>query len=227
MAHHEIPLERRTLHGHFSRGPRADPDRRFGRLHLVRVSQFRLAHGRARALCGAPRRRTRRRARADRARPGSRGTGRADARGRDRRGPHRSRWCDAGRRLEHAAQRSARLRRGRDVHASLGARRGCRQRALGLGTRGRTAPVSRSDRDAAGRAGHPLDRASALRAAATSTARSSSPGRRSSSRSRSTARSYRRATGTLRRATARSRSSRSRRPWSGPSSHLRCATISR
>ncbi len=175
-----------------------------------------------------PRGRARRGPRADRARRGARRTGRSDARGSDRRGADRRVGRHAGRRLEHAAQRAARrrtkARRSRciwaldaDAGSGVDPSRGARSRSIrssaSSGCR-RTSPASTRPR----LRGH---------AAGTSTARSSSPERRSTSRSRSTERSSRPATGTRPRGTARSPSSRSRRPWSGRSSRSRCATISR
>ena len=121
----------------------------------------------------------------------------------------------AGRRLEHAAQRAARRRRtARLSRSTVDARRRRRRRPRPSPGGGRAAPVPRRDRDAAGRAGDPPDGSAASLRRATSTARSSSQGRRSSCRSRSTVRSSPRATGTRPRGTARSRSSRSRRPSS-------------
>ena len=181
---HELPFERRTLHGHFSRDLEpvlTDRPRRLG------------------ALRDAERRLVARRRDAVRADVVARGR-RARARRPDR-GARRHRGPDARR-----ADRRGRARPvGRDVRRRCFAFAGISQTA----SASRSWPprsaraVSRRDGHAARRARRAFDDRRRGRRAGTSTARSSSPARRSSCRSPSTVRCSPPATGTRRRATAR------------------------
>ena len=191
---HELPLERRYLHGHFSRD--LEPVVEIDPGDSVEFSRAERAAGTSRATSSSSRG-PRARRRATRS-PGpiscaARGPARRSS-VRDRRGRGPAPWgvtC-----TEDATTRST-------GSSADGVGRALERFEIDARA------VPRRAGHAAARAGRALDRSRRGAGAGTSTARSSSPGRRSTCRSRSTARSSRPATGTPRRATARSRGTRS------------------
>ena len=216
VALHEIPLERRTLHGHFSRDLEpiltVDPgdsiafaclnagwrdaagDRVDFRLEATSATPATRSSARSRSEARTPARRWR--SGSTRCRVGAWGV--TDAGGSS---------TPLNERLGLVDGETVVLDWELDADAGVGSRP--------ARSRGRLAAVPRRDRHAARRAAASTRRRRLVRAAGTSTARSSSRARRCSCRSRSTARSSRPATATPRRATARCRSSRSRRRSSG------------
>ena len=142
---HEIPLERRTLHGHFSRD--LEPILTVDSGDSIAFSCLNAGWRRRdeRALRRADRRRrARRRPRAHRPGRGARRARRPDARGSHRRGSRRAMGRHGRGRLAHAAQRAARRLEGETATLRLDARRG---RAASAATR--TAGRSRCGRSSA------------------------------------------------------------------------------
>ena len=156
MALHEIPLERRTLHGHFARDLEpiltVEPGDSIA-FSCLNAGWRTAEHERVSGPTGG---RARRRARVDRPDRGPRRASRTDAGGRDRRGSDRLGRRHRGRRLvtrrSTIGSVSARAR----PSLSNGRSTRTRARSLGLRPRGRAPSVPRRHRDAARRARHPL-----------------------------------------------------------------------
>ena len=222
---HEIPLERRTLHGHFSRelAPVAAIDS--GDTNGPLVSRLRVARRARRHVRSQETRGARRRSCPHRADRGARARG-PDARRPHRRGPCRVVRRDGRRRLVDAAQRPARHERRRDAHPSLEPRRGPGRRPGCAGTRGGATTVSGCARHAPARAGRAFDRSAAALGRKID-CKELVAGTTLFCRFRSTAHCSRPATVTHARETARSRRLRSSARSTGSSSRSRSKTAPR